>query len=174
MCGERMTTAESQWLSESCLGRGLPQQAEQHLRLAGLSYHEDTVAEAHLRAAQAAAPEHIAVQIGFYRYYFYKGRLTDALAVAERCLRWAATMLGLNNNWRRVTATDAMFDSFDAILPRFFLFTLKGYAYLQMRVGQQDEGMRAAVQLTCLDSSDKLGGKRLLQVFERQGRDDDE
>lgn len=174
MCGEAMVATDGRWLGESCLGHGLPGEAEHFLRLAGLSYRDDAVAEAYLQAAQDIAPQHIAVQIGFYRFYFYKGRLAEARAVALRCLDWAVGVLGLGTDWRRVRAGDAAFDSFDAILPRFFLFTLKGYAYLQMRLGEIEDGQRAAAHLCELDPADKLGGKRLLHVLERQGQDDDD
>ena len=61
------------------LGGGLPSEAEEHLLAAGLSYQHDDVAEAHLRQAEALAPDHAAVLIGLYRFYFYKGRLHEAL-----------------------------------------------------------------------------------------------
>lgn len=172
--GEGWWSAQDEALNGACLGQGLPSLAEHHLRLAGQSYAQDKVAEGHLRAALAAAPDHIAVQIGLYRFYFYKGRLAEARAVAERCLHWAATALGLNADWRNVKERDADFGSFEAILPRFFLFSLKGYAYLQARLGNVQEGCRALRKLIEIDPADKFGARGLLQVFERQGRDDDD
>jgi hypothetical protein len=59
------------------------------------------------------------------------------------------------------------------MLPRFYLFTLKGYAYLQMRLGALDEGRAAVTKLIQLDPSDKIGAKVLLDVLERIGQDDD-
>ena len=105
--------------AEAVLGGGLPAKAEQHLNLAGLAYQDDALAEQHLREAQSLAPEHVAVLIGLYRFYFYKGRLADALGVAEICLDKAARANGLPLDWRRVRPGDADFSSFEAILPRF-------------------------------------------------------
>ena len=59
------------------------------------------------------------------------------------------------------------------ILPRFYLFTLKGYAYLQMRLGNLGEGRAAVMKLLELDPSDKVGARVLLEVLDRMGLDDD-
>lgn len=161
-------------LAAAALGLGLPEEAERHLRLAGQCYHDDAESLAHLHAAWKAAPGHAAVYIGMYRFYFYKNRLPEALKVAEECLEKAARDNGMSSDWRKAKGTDADFGSFDAILPRFFLFTLKGYGYLKLRLGQIDEGREAIEKLLELDPGDKLGGKVLLTVVERQAHGDDE
>lgn len=164
---------ENSLLANALLGGGLPPEAEEHLWQAGLSYHSDDVAERHLQEAQALAPGHAAVLIGLYRFYFYKGRLADALEVAKLCLQKAARENKLAADWRDVAAGDAVFGRYDDILPRFYLFTLKGYAYLQMRLGNLEEGRAAVLKLLELDPSDKIGARVLLDVVERIGRDDD-
>ena len=160
-------------VTSALLGRGLPSEAERHLWEAGLSYHLDDIAEAHLHEAEALAPGHAAVLIGLYRFYFYKGRLAEALNVARRCLLKAAEENNLPADWRRVRASDAEFGRYENILPRFFLFSLKGYAYLQMRLGETAEGRLAVEKLLELDPTDKIGAKVLLGVIERIGQDDD-
>lgn len=160
-------------LADALLGRGLPSEAEHHLWEAGLSYHIDDLAESHLREAEALAPGHAAVLIGLYRFYFYKGRLAEALEVAGRCLAKAAEENGLPADWRTVRAADAEFGRYESILPRFFLFSLKGYAYLQMRLGRMEEGRAAVDKLLELDPSDKIGARVLLGVLDRIGQDDD-
>lgn len=155
------------------LGRGLPSEAEYHLWEAGLSYHLDDIAERHLREAEALAPGHAAVLIGLYRFYFYKGRLAEALDVARRCLAKAAEESNLPADWRQVQAGDAGFGCYENILPRFFLFSLKGYAYLQMRLGETEEGRLAVQKLLELDPTDKIGAKVLMGVLDRMGQDDE-
>lgn len=161
-------------LIEALLGAGLPPAAERHLHAAGRAWHEDALAERHLREAQALAPEHAAVLIGLYRFYFYKNRLDEALAVARVCLDKAARDNGLAADWHAARRGDADFGSYDAMLPRFYLFTLKAYGYLQMRLGNLTEGRAALVKLLELDPSDKLGARVLLGVLDRMGRDDDD
>lgn len=156
----------------ACFGAGLPPAAERELRLAGMSYHQDQVAEDHLRKAIDLAPWHVAVHIGLYRFYFYKGRLKEALQVAVRCLDDAAARIGIPGDWREVRGRDAEFDSYDAVLPRFYLFTLKAYGYLQMRLGDLETGRAVTAKLLELDPHNKLGGQVLLNVLERMGKDE--
>lgn len=163
-----------EWLERACFGDHLPEQVELHLRLAGLNYQHDAIAESHLFQAQALAPGHAAVLIALYRFYFYKGRLGDALEVALRCLVKAARDNRLSEDWRRVQRGDAEFSSYDAILPRFYLFTLKAYGYLQMRLGRLEESDAALKKMLELDPSDKLNAAVLLQVLARHGREDDD
>jgi tetratricopeptide (TPR) repeat protein len=161
-------------LADALLGGGLPSAACYHLCAAGMSYHLDAEAERHLALAQAAAPGHAAVLIAYYRYYFYKGRLPEALHVARLCLAKAAKDNGLCADWRQVAANDAVFGQYDAVLPRFFLFVLKGFAYLQMRLGNLEEGEAAVRKLLELDPADKIGAGVLLGILQRRGEVDDD
>jgi hypothetical protein len=165
---------ETAVLADALLGRGLPADAEAELRLAGLAYQSDEEAERHLFRAKALAPDHPAVLIGFYRFYFYKSRLEDALVIARLCLLKAARDNALDPDWRRVAVEDADFGSYDAVLPRFYLFTLKAYAYLKLRLGHLEEGRDAALKTVALDPTDKVGAKVLLDVLERSGVSDDD
>jgi tetratricopeptide (TPR) repeat protein len=171
--GNPLSAAEGALIAHSLLGEGLPPEAEDHLWQAGLSYHLDDIAEKHLQEAEALAPGHAAVLIGLYRFYFYKGRLKEALEIAKRCIAKAAHENGLADDWRLVAPSDAAFGHYENILPRFFLFSLKGYAYLQMRLGALEEGRQAAAKLLELDPSDKIGAKVLLDVLSRLGQDDE-
>jgi hypothetical protein len=115
------------------------------------------------------------VLIGFYRYYFYKNRLEDALVIARLCLLKAARDNALDPDWRKVEPEDAEFGSYDAALPRFYLFTLKAYAYLKLRLGHLEEGRDAALKTVALDPTDKVGASVLLDVLARTAvADDDE
>ena len=170
---EPQSVTDAAVLVNALLGGGLPAEAEFHLWEAGLAYHLDDVAEHHLHEAQAIAPGHAAVLIGLYRFYFYKGRLADELTVARLCLEKAARENSLAPDWQDVRAEDASFSQYESMLPRFYLFTFKGYAYLQMRLGDLDEGRAAVMKLLELDPSDKVGARVLLGVLDRMGRDED-
>lgn len=166
--------AMEQILAHAVLGGGLSAEAERHLDAASRSYHLDDVAEIHLREAQALAPEHAAVLIGLYRFYFYKGRLAECLEIAEVCLKKAARENNIASDWRLVGPADADFTRWDALWPRFFLFTLKGYAYLNMRLGRLVEGRHAVAKLLELDPQDRIGAKVLLDILDRAEDGDDE
>jgi tetratricopeptide (TPR) repeat protein len=170
---EAALPVEDAVLTAAVLGAGLPEAAERHLRLAADHYRDGDIAEAHLWQARTAAPDHPAVLIGLYRFYFYKNRLAEALSIARVCVEKAAKDNGLAPDWRDVRPADAAFGDFEAVLPRFYLFALKGYAYLNMRLGDLDEGQAAVAKLLELDPSDKIGAKVLLGVLDRRGLDDD-
>ncbi len=165
---------DQNYLAEAILGGGLPEEAEICLWRAAEVYADSAAAEEYLRQAETHAPDHAAVLIGFYRFYFYKGRLREALSIAERCLVKAARENNFSIEWRLVNRDDAIFDSYDAVLPRFYLFTLKGYAYLKMRLGEIDESREAVMKLQELDPTDKIGAKVLLGVLDRIGVSDDD
>ncbi len=99
--------------------------------------------------------------------------MVEALEIARQCLEKAARENNLAGNWRDVKPGDAQFGRYEEMAPRFFLFTLKGYAYLQMRLGNLDEGFDAVQKLLELDPTDKIGAKVLLEVIQRIGQDDD-
>jgi tetratricopeptide (TPR) repeat protein len=154
-------------LSHPLFGGGLPSEAERALEQAGLSYAEAEKAEVFLRAAEVAAPDHFAVLIGWYRYYFYKGRLAEALAIGRRCLIKTAREKNFATDWREVRAGDAAFGSYDDVMARFFMFCLKGYAYLHMRLGDIEEGREASLKLLELDPTDRINARLLLDVLAR-------
>jgi tetratricopeptide (TPR) repeat protein len=158
--------------ASAILGEGLPPEAEWRLRTAAALYHDEAIARRHLLEARLLAPTHPAVLIGLYRFYFYKGRLKEALSIAEACLTRAAIDNSLSLDWRDVKPEDAAFGDFDAIGPRFFMFSLKGYAYLNMRLGDCEEGAAAVDKLLQLDPADKVGARVLLDVLDRRGQED--
>jgi tetratricopeptide (TPR) repeat protein len=165
--GEIFPPFDTAALASALLGHDLPPPAETALRLAGLAYQSDDEAENYLFQAKALAPDHPAVLIGFYRFYFYKNRLEDALVIARLCLLKAARDNAIDPDWRRVEPEDAEFGGYDAMLPRFYLFTLKAYAYLKLRLGDLEEGREAARKTLNLDPTDKVGASVLLDVLAR-------
>jgi len=165
--------AEQDFLASVILGEGLPEEAERLLHAAALSYDQDDVALRCLTEARLLAPTHPATLIGLYRFYFYKGRLRECLGVAEACLTRAAIDNSLPLDWREVMPGDAAFGDYDAIAPRFFMFSLKGYAYLTMRLADFETSAAAIDKLLQLDPADKVGAKVLLGVLERRELDED-
>ncbi len=99
--------------------------------------------------------------------------MLDALEIARLCLAKAARENGFKADWRDVSREDGHFSEYDARLTRFYLFTLKAYAYLQMRLGGLEEGRDAVMKLMELDPSDKIGARVLLDVLEAVADADD-
>lgn len=167
-------TDELLWLERSCLGETLSQSAGHCLQMAAKSYGDDLAVERYLHQALAMAPQHAAVYIAFYRFHFYRNRVRQALPYAELCLGLAARALNLNHDWRRVQREDASFGDFAAFAPRFFLFSLKAYGYLKLRLGELEEGRLAVEKVRQLDPADRVGASVLLDVLNRLGPEDDD
>ncbi|WP_234413998.1 hypothetical protein [Ideonella sp. A 288] len=143
---------------DAVLGAGLPAQAEAALRLAGeLRGQDPSQAMAQLMRAQALAPGHPAVLIAFYRHHFYGHRLAAARDVARRALVVGAQALGLPPVWRDVPGQPLPGARTEA-RTRFYLFVLKGYAYLSLRLDDAVEARDALAKLRELDPEDRVGG----------------
>ncbi len=162
------------------LGRGLPAEVEQWLAQAGALGPQSPQAEVLLQQAREAAPQHPATVIALYRYHFYGHRIRQALDVAEQALALARSALQppVADDPGALPHIDDEAARFDAAA-RFYLFTLKGYAYLNLRLGRLDTGRVALHMLRELDRQDRVGGAVLQAVLARaeraaQGADDDE
>lgn len=158
---------------DAVLGRGLPPGAEAALHEAGAARADPPRAMAALMRAARLAPDHPAVLIARYRDHFYAHRLAPARDVARQALFAGARALGLPTAWREVprraldgTATEPR--------TRFYLFALKGYAYLSLRLGDGDEARDALALLAALDPHDHVGSRLLERVRTRGGRDEDD
>jgi hypothetical protein len=163
--------ATAEFSDDAVLGRGLPPRVEGLIREAGLLYGEPFEALQRLEQARALAPGHPAVLIALYRFHFYGNRLAAAREVALEAMACAAAKLGLPGEWQRVAPNHQLFGGL-AALPRFYLFALKGYAYLSLRLGDEETGTAALAVLRRLDPLDRIGGRVLEHVLERRGRDD--
>lgn len=154
---------------DAVLGFGLPVAAEQALREAGASRGEPPVAMAALMRACSLAPEHPAVLIAFYRHYFYAHRLRLARTVARRSLVVAARALDLPTVWRDVPDV-ALAGASDHPSTRFYLWVLKGMAYLSLRLDDPIEARDALAKLRVLDPQDCVGAALLEAVRQRRYR----
>ncbi len=167
------------WFNRRYYGGDLPPEAERLLHLAAASYSDGDAARTYLAQAAAIAPGHRLVDLGHYKFHFYKANLDEALAYGERMLGHAMTGIGLNHaDWRVVGPDHADFTGLDPA-PRLFLFALTAVGYLLLRLGRIAEGREALTKVADLDPKDKLGAARLLAVADRHdadryGREDDE
>lgn len=158
---------------DAVLGHGLPPEVELALQEAGALRADPSRAMAALMRARALAPEHPAVLIAFYRHYFYGHRLRLARAVARKTLVVAARPLGLPLVWREVPE-QALSGAKDDVATRFYLWVLKGYAYLSLRLDDPIEARDALAKLRALDPEDRVGAALLEAVRQRRERGGDE
>jgi hypothetical protein len=135
-------------------------------------WDEPERAEAVLLKAMEDWPNSEAVLIALYRFYFYRGELSKALALAERCIEHGARGIGIDPDWRRVVAADIDFGDFSLPRHRFYLFSLNAYGYLLARLGRMADSEQALSAVMRLDPHDRIGSAQLLGVV-RAGPDQD-
>lgn len=155
---------------DAVLGHGLPVQAEEALRAAGAARADPPRAMAALMRARALAPDHPAVLIAFYRYHFYGHQLRLARGVSCEAMVVGARSLGLPLLWREVPDRPLPGAAGDPAT-RFYLWVLKGYAYLSLRLGEPEEARDALAKLRVLDPEDRVGAALLEAVRQRRKRD---
>jgi tetratricopeptide (TPR) repeat protein len=149
--------------ADGAIGGGLSPQVYALIAQAGQLRDQPQQALPLLEQARAAAPRHPAPLIALYRFYFYGHQLAQARSVGEDALAVARTALG--PNFGDVAPADEL-TRHDAAV-RFYLFTLKGLAYLNMRLGDMDEARQMLNALRRLDPQDHVGGGLLLHVLVR-------
>jgi tetratricopeptide (TPR) repeat protein len=149
--------------AEGAIGGGLSPQVSALITQAGLLRHLPQEALPLLEQARAAAPRHPAPLIALYRFYFYGHQLAQARAIGEDALAIARTALG--PNFGDLPPGDEATRGDAAI--RFYLFTLKGLAYLNMRLAEMDEAQLMLKELRRLDPQDHVGGALLFHVLTR-------
>jgi len=153
------------------LGLALPAEVEQALREAAAARGDVVAALSALARAEALAPDHPAVLIACYRHHFYEHRLRSARDVAMRALAVGARALALPAAWRDVPRQPLPGARHEA-RTRFYLFVLKGYAYLSLRLDDGAEARDALALLRVLDPDDRVGGA-LLEAVRRRSADPD-
>lgn len=149
--------------ADGAIGGGLSPQVNALITQAGLLRHLPLEALPLLEQARAAAPRHPAPLIALYRFYFYGHQLAQARAVGEDALAIARTALG--PSFGDLPPDDESTRHNGAV--RFYLFTLKGLAYLNMRLGAMDEAQLLLKELRRLDPQDHIGGALLFHVLTR-------
>lgn len=111
--------------------------------------------EAALWTAAATAPDQLPVYYLLYKMHAGRGQLDLALSAASKGLSAAAKAAQLAADWRQVAPGNTDFS-----VPgpaRFWLFTLKALAFINLRRGERDTAAALVAQLRLLDPEDHLG-----------------
>lgn len=149
--------------ADSVIGAGLHPDIAALIAQAAQLYEQPQDALALLEQARAAAPRHPAPLIALYRFHFYGHRLDQARLVGEDALAIARTALGADFGDVPPSEDATRHD----VAVRFYLFALKGLAYLNMRLGEMAEAKLMLGELRRLDPQDHVGGALLAHVLAR-------
>jgi len=151
----------------------LDPRVERAVRLAGLHFPEDAVAEAHLLEAATLAPGHEVVLVAYYKYYLYKHRFVDALPYARSCLELGAERLGVAKDPLQVTAEQLGGAAFNEDA-RYWMFACQALGYVYLRAGQVQTGEQLLWHLRAVDVGNQTCTVELCQVISAAGHDDDD
>lgn len=147
--------------ARAAIGGELPHAIGALIERAGQLRSQPELALPLLLAARAAAPNHPAPIIALYRFHFYGHRWALARESGEDALAIARSALGPSFGdcppQRESIRGDAAV--------RFYLFALKGLAYLNLRLEDNLRARRLLRELRRLDPEDWMGAALLLHVL---------
>ncbi|MCE1194037.1 MAG: hypothetical protein LWW96_17965 [Acidovorax sp.] len=158
---DRNFEAAAAAFAASVIGGALPPVVEALIAQAGALRDRPGEALPLLERARVLAPQHPAPVIAVYRFHFYGHALVQARAAGEDALAIARTALG--PDFGDVPPEEEAVRGDAAV--RFYLFTLKGLAYLNLRLRALDEARLMLGELRRLDPQDHLGGGLLSHVL---------
>lgn len=110
-------------------------------------------------------PEHLSVLVAMYRFYYYQHRYPEAIKIATVALNVVGEKIDFPKEWENLTFHDlgeGLLISFTMV--RFYLTALKGIAYLNLRMGNVEQGVKMLNKVIELDKNDRLRAKSLLQA----------
>lgn len=112
--------------------------------------------------------------IAIFKFYFYKKDFGNAKHYAFETLDRAARRGGFSRDWESLSA--ALFHKHNAESPhRVYLYTLKGLAFIYLRLEMYDFSLSILSKLEELDPNDVVGGSVIRDVANRVcGIEDDE
>jgi len=123
-------------------------------------------AEPLLLQAFMLEPGNLTVLVAMYRFYYYQHRYRDAIDIAHQAMGVVAPSIYFPGEWAAISTdnlANGVMQSFTLV--RFYLLALKGAAYLHLRLGEIEDGVRMLNKVIELDAQDRLGARGLLQAM---------
>ena len=135
----------------------MPKEVNDILQEAVVLYDDTELAKEKLLEALEIAPHRLEVYVALYKFYFYKNLIDDAEWVALKALSEAATQGGFSADWTTLTANSTKWTPAPDV-QRFYLYTLKALAFINLRKNRTDLANAILNKLTILDPKDQVGG----------------
>lgn len=133
----------------------VPEHIDDLLREAVQARDEPKRCEALLWEAHRRAPKVLPVYYALYKFYFNQKKLTEAERVARVGLDAAARAGGFPADWSCLTASTT--DWAAAGPARFFLFTMKALAFIELRRHSRADALRILDKMAEIDPTDQVG-----------------
>jgi hypothetical protein len=99
--------------------------------------------------------------------------MEETLKVAYRAMQVSGQMLDFPENWNELTTQHIGNGAMKSMgMVRFYLLALKGAGYINLRLGNTDEGISILEKVIAMDTNDRLGATFLLDVAKQHMIDD--
>jgi len=131
--------------------------------------YADGTAELPLLQAYFLAPQSLNVLVALNRFYYHQHRLEEALAATEKALVLIAEPLNFPTQWQQLTP-----ELLAQVAPeqltrlRLYLFALKSFGFLNMRLLRLALSQRVFEKLVELDDKDRIGAAGLLELVKKR------
>lgn len=134
----------------------VPEHVDQKLQAAVAARENPEACEALLWEAHKLGPRVLPVFYALYKFYFNRKRLADAERAALIGMDAAAREMGVSADWRTLTPASAA-DWTVTGATRFYLFTMKALAFINLRRDRADIANELLAKLAELDPADHVG-----------------
>ncbi|GAB1257696.1 tetratricopeptide repeat protein [Aurantivibrio plasticivorans] len=143
----------------------MSEEVSELIEKAAAAYSEGE-AEPYLQRAFDIDPDNLSVLVALYRFYYYQHRYEDAIDIADHVMSVVAPTIKFPSHWSEIQFAHlarGVMESFTMV--RFYLLAVKGAAYLNLRLGNMELGVRMLNKVIELDNKDRLGARVLLQAM---------
>lgn len=134
----------------------VPEHVDLKLQAAVTARESPQTCEALLWEAHQLGPRVLPVFYALYKFYFNQKRLADAERAALIGLDAAAREMGVSSDWRTLTPASAADWTVEGPT-RFYLFTMKALAFINLRRDKPDAAGQLLAKLAELDPEDHVG-----------------
>lgn len=134
----------------------VPEHVDQKLQAAVAARESPETCEALLWEAHQLGPRALPVFYALYKFYFNQKRLADAERAALIGLDAAAREIGVPSDWRTLTPDSAADWAMEGAT-RFYLFTMKALAFINLRRDNPEVAAQLLAKLVELDPADHVG-----------------
>ena len=134
----------------------VPEHVDLKLQAAVAARESPETCEALLWEAHQLGPRALPVFYALYKVYFNQKRLAEAERAALIGLDAAAHHLGVSTDWRALTPDSAADWTVEGAA-RFYLFTMKALAFINLRRDKPDVAAQLLAKLAELDPTDHVG-----------------
>ena len=118
-----------------------------------------------LLAAKKVLPEQLEISMALYKMYAYSNRFDESLVMIDQVLQQAASGAGFEPDWHQLTPTDVETSPPDR-LTRYYLYSMKAWGFVNLRMGNIDEAIAVLEKLLQLDPGDEVGGSVVYSIAE--------